>query len=196
MSPETWLVPFGYLLGGVPFGLLYSRLRKREDIRDYGSGNVGATNVLRTYGWAPGLITLLLDVLKGMLPVYLVLAWAPGNQGLAVAAGAAAVVGHVYPVYLGFDGGKGVATSTGVFVLLAPRALGVCLLLFLIGVGLTRYMSAGSLLGAASFPLVGAYLYGPLAPVTAGATVVVALIIWRHRENLRRLWRGEEHPFF
>lgn len=195
MSPEWILVPVGYLLGAVPFGLLYSRILEGEDVRERGSGNVGATNVLRAFGWAPGVITLLLDVLKGLLPVALALRWSPG-VGPAVVTGVAAIVGHVYPVYLRFDGGKGVATSAGVFALLAPKALLGALVLFLVGVGSTRYMSVGSLTGAVSFPLIAAYLYGPTAPVTAGATAGVVLIVWRHRANLKRLVRGEEHPFF
>lgn len=194
MSPEWLVVPAAYLLGAVPFGLLYSLALEDEDIRERGSGNVGATNVLRAFGWAPGVITLLLDVLKGLLPVALALRWA--SPEVAVLAGVAAIVGHVYPIYLRFDGGKGVATSAGVFGLLAPRALLGALVLFLLGVGITRYMSVGSLLGAICFPLIVAYLQGPTDPVTLGAGAMVVLIVWRHRANLRRLVRGEEHPFF
>ncbi len=194
MSPEWLIVPAAYLLGAVPFGLLYSLTLEDEDIRERGSGNVGATNVLRAFGWAPGVITLLLDVLKGLLPAAMALRWASAE--VAVLAGVAAIVGHVYPVYLRFDGGKGVATSAGVFGLLAPRALLGALVLFLVGVGLTRYMSVGSLLGAVCFPLIVAYFQGPAHPVTLGAGAVVVLIVWRHHANLRRLVRGEEHPFF
>lgn len=196
ISIEWSLVVVGYLLGSVPFGLVVSRGLYGEDVRRHGSGNVGATNVLRTFGWPGGVGTLLLDVLKGVLPVVAALEWATDQPYLAVAAGAAAIVGHVYPVYLKFDGGKGVATSAGVFGILAPKALGVAVLLFLAGVGISRYMSAGSLLGAVGFPIAAGYFYGVRAPVTLGAGLVVLLIVWRHRGNLRRLIRGEEHPFF
>jgi len=194
---QALLVVLGYLLGAVPFGYVYSMYIKREDIREHGSGNIGATNILRTFGWIPGCTTLLLDALKGALPAatcyyYLF----PDQLGLGLTVGAAAIVGHIYPVYLGFSGGKGVATSAGVFLSLAPVETGLALVVFALGVGLTRYMSVGSLLGALSLPVISVVRYGLSDPLSIASFCLAAMIYWRHRENIKRLLNGNEIKFF
>lgn len=196
MIPEALAFVTGaYLIGAIPFGLLYSLYVEREDLRTEGSGNIGATNVLRNFGWAPGIFTLLLDAAKGALPSYLALRFFPDDPLIWILVGAAAIVGHIFPVYLGFDGGKGVATSAGVFGVLLPIPLIVGLTGFGVMVGLTRYMSVGSLTGALLLPASGCYLYGYEHPVVVGAWVLAAVVYWRHRENIRRLVRGEESTF-
>jgi glycerol-3-phosphate acyltransferase PlsY len=197
MTSRVLFVLLGYLCGAIPFGYVYSVYIKGENIREHGSGNIGATNILRTFGWLPGVTTLLLDGLKGAVPAgvcYYVLF--PGELALAVGVGAAAIIGHIYPVYLGFSGGKGVATSAGVFLTLAPLETAVALGIFVMGVGLSRYMSVGSLLGAATLPLVSGYLNGPSNPVTLAALALALMITWRHHENIKRLIEGTENEFF
>lgn len=195
MLNVTGTVLGAYLLGSIPFGLLYSLYIAGEDLRTEGSGNIGATNVLRNFGWPAGTLTLLLDAGKGAGPSYLAVRFFPDRPAAWILVGGAAILGHVFPLYLGFDGGKGVATSAGVFGVLLPLPLVVGLAAFGIVVGLTRYMSAGSLTGALLLPLSGWYLYGYDHPVVIGAWVLAGMIYWRHRENIRRLWHGEEKTF-
>lgn len=187
-----------YLIGAVPNGLLYSLYVEGEDLRSQGSGNIGATNVLRNFGWSSGLVVLFLDVAKGAAPLLAYLALTGGTaQGSVILAclGAAPVLGHVYPVYLGFSGGKGVATATGVFLVLVPLELGLATVVFFGVVLATRYVSAGSLSAALVFPILVWYQNHepPLILLAAGVAV---LIIWRHRENITRLIKGEENPFY
>lgn len=196
MRIKVVLLLVSYLAGSVPFGLLYSRFIEREDVREKGSGNIGATNVIRNFGWAPGVLVLLLDALKGALPVYLTVQLLPENPLSWILVGAAAIVGHVFSVFLYFDGGKGVATSAGVFAVLMPRALLVTLLIFAVVVATSRYMSAGSLSAAFVLPALGAYLHGYRHPVVIGASILAVVVYWQHRENIRRLVRGEEETFF
>lgn len=185
-----------YLIGSIPFGYLYSRFVEGVDVRSQGSGNIGATNVLRNFGWVPGVTVLLLDALKGVLPVYATTTLLSGDHLTGILVGAAAILGHVFSVFLYFGGGKGVATSAGVFAVLAPQALVLSLAVFAPVVGLTRYMSAGSLAGALTLPLAGGYFLGPTDPIVLGAWVLTAMVYWQHRENIKRLIRGEEETFF
>lgn len=191
------LVLIGYLLGSIPFGYLYSRWIRGVNIRDRGSGNIGATNIIRNFGWIPGTIVLLLDALKGAIPAGLsYYSQFPGEQTLALCVGGIAILGHIYPVYLGFEGGKGVATSAGVFLTLAPIETIGALLVFLLAVSLTRFMSVGSLLGAVTLPTIGFIRSGLESPLAWAATLLAIMIFWQHRENIRRLIRGEENRFF
>ncbi|MFB6355952.1 MAG: glycerol-3-phosphate 1-O-acyltransferase PlsY [bacterium] len=190
-----WLI-ISYLLGAIPFGLLYSLYIKGEDVRTSGSGNIGATNIIRNYGWPPGVLTLFLDMLKGGIPVYVACWFVPSITGFHILAGGFAILGHIYPVYLKFSGGKGVATSTGVFAVLTPKPLLLALVVFVAGVGATRYMSVGSLLGAIILPVITGYFSGYTHPYTMGTVGVVLLVLWRHRENISRLYHGEENTFF
>ena len=190
MGPR-WVIPLAaYLLGAVPFGLLVGRAFGGADIRRSGSGNIGATNVARALGPAAGVLTLLLDVSKGALA-----AWAGGalggGPGWASLAGVAAVLGHVFPVYLGFRGGKGVATGLGVFLFLDPRATALAAAVFLGALAATRRVSVGSILGAISLPLILHYREAPPALLTAAWTCCL-LIVYRHRDNLIRLIQGTE----
>ncbi len=191
MNGVAWALIVGaYLLGAVPFGLLLGRLAG-VDVRSAGSGNIGATNVARSAGRWLGLVTLLLDGLKGAVAP-LAAGWLVDDSVTVQAlAGGAAVVGHVFPVYLRFRGGKGVATATGVFLALTPMAALVAIGTFAAVYGVTRVVSIGSLV--ASLVLVGAtwWLDGRL-PFVILAGAVVLLIFIRHTPNLRRMWRGRE----
>ncbi len=184
-------------LGSIPFGLLVTRCLGLTDPRGAGSGNIGATNVLRTSGWGSGLLTLAGDIAKGaasvgLLPILIVVPqgglYAPEISALG------AVLGHMYSPFTGFRGGKGVATGLGVFALLMPVPTLGATIIFAAAVGITRYISLGSILAAITVPLVGRWMGGP-GETTATATLIAALIIWRHKDNIRRLLRGEENRF-
>ncbi len=179
-----------YLLGAIPCGFLIVRLDNRRDIRTLGSGNIGATNVLRARGWAPALLTLLLDAAKGALPVLAGrLLFDP--PALAFAGGLAAVCGHVFPVFLGFRGGKGVAPLLGVLLAFQPLALAAFAASFLLVTGACRYVSLGSLSGtAAALAVLG---FSQPAEVTLPALAAGLLVAFRHRANIKRLWHGNEH---
>ena len=193
-GPAYW-VPFliafliAYLIGSIPFGVLLTRLAGAGDLRQIGSGNIGATNVLRTGRKGLALATLLLDVAKGAVPAWLAFRYL--GPDIAVVAGLGAVVGHCFPVWLRFRGGKGVATGAGVVLALTPLAGLIVLALFGVVVGLTRYVSLGSILAAAAAaPL--ALLFGQ---VQAAEMYVVlgVIIIAKHHANIRRLMAGSEN---
>jgi glycerol-3-phosphate acyltransferase PlsY len=179
-------VLLGYLAGSVPFAFLLAR-RAGIDVRVTGSGNVGAANVLRTTGVARGLIVMALDVAKGALVVTV----AQATTGGAPLAGTAAVVGHIYPVWLRFHGGKGVAVAAGAFAVLAPSATALAAGLFLATVWATRYVSLGSMAATIVLPP-AAWLVGAPAAVVAASAGAAVLILFRHRANLRRLQAGTE----
>jgi glycerol-3-phosphate acyltransferase PlsY len=183
-------VILGYLIGSVPFALLLARRWGTPDLRRIGSGNIGATNVLRASGVTAGLLVALLDIGKGAASVVLA-DRLNGSIGTPAIAGLAAIVGHVYPIWLRFRGGKGVATACGVFAALSPFALLPALLVFLIAAWLTKYISLGSVLASAALPLF-AYLTGSPAPTVAAAAAAATLIVFRHRSNLARMWIGTE----
>ncbi len=180
----------GYLLGSIPFGYLMGRL-KGIDVRRYGSGATGGTNVQRTLGWGPAVITGLSDLLKGTLAAYIGFRLA-GDWGY-VAAGIGAVAGHSYPVWLNFRGGKSVATGGGVFVLLHWPAVLLALAMGLAVVLPTRYVSLGSIMAALS--VVGYMFFFAPPEHKYLALAVVALILWRHRTNMQRLLAGTENKF-
>jgi glycerol-3-phosphate acyltransferase PlsY len=186
---ELLIIAIGYLVGSIPFAYLLSR-RRGIDLRAVGSGNVGATNVLRTSGVPMAVAAMVLDALKGSVAVLVVSPVTPG-PGMPVAAGLASVIGHIYPVWLGFKGGKGVATAAGVFGVLAPAALGMASAVFVLAVWMTRYISAGSLAGAVALAVAAAASDVP-ATVAAGAAVTALVIIHRHRGNLSRILAGTE----
>jgi glycerol-3-phosphate acyltransferase PlsY len=196
---NLWLIsiPLAYLLGSVPFGYLLVKVFRHQDIRDTGSGNIGATNVLRSGAKGLGLATLLLDLGKAFLAVEIVrLRLAPGNFDLATAAAVAAVLGHCYPVWLRFKGGKGVASALGVFLALTwPSAL--CILtVFIVVVVLTRFVSLASILAAASLPFFALYFVPERGPVVVGGFLfLTVLIIAKHHQNIRRLLAGTESRF-
>jgi acyl phosphate:glycerol-3-phosphate acyltransferase len=184
---------FGYLIGAIPFGLLIGRMAG-IDVRSQGSRNIGATNVSRLLGKKLGLLTLLCDCLKGFLPMFLAalaLAESPSREAVVAATGLMAVLGHMFPIYLRFRGGKGVATGLGVFLYFSPLAILISLLVFLGTVALSGFVSAGSLLASALIPL-WLYLLG-VSPTVVGVAALIALLIWmKHRENIGRLLQGTE----
>ena len=192
--PAALLVVAGYLLGSVSFALLLVRWRTGSDIRKVGSGNAGATNVLRAHGKALGIAVAVLDIAKGAAAVLLV-RLVTLDPRYAAAAGVAAILGHVFPLYSGFAGGKGVATAVGAFLVLAPLGTLACLAVFVAVVALTRYVSLGSVIAMALLPpAAGLISRAPRAVVIAAALAAV-LIVFKHLENLKRLARGEERKF-
>lgn len=185
-----------YLLGSIPFGYLLVRIFLKQDIRSVGSGNIGATNVIRSGAKGLGVATLLLDLLKGYAAVELARHLLPGDYEIATAAAIAAVLGHVFPIWLRFRGGKGVATALGVFLALAPLAALVALLVFLAVVGLTRYVSLASILAAAIMPFAALALAPIRTPfVITGFLFLSLLVIIKHHANIRRLLSGTENRF-
>ena len=185
------IIIIAYLLGSIPFGYLIVRKKLGDDIRQSGSGGTGATNVSRRAGKTAGVITLVLDALKGSLAVLLAKGLAPDLDWLIAAAAIAVIVGHMFPVWLGFRGGKGVATGVGVFSILAPFAVVCAGIIFVAVVWLTRYVSLGSIIAAATIP-VFVWLQSDLRPTLVAAGVGALLIVFAHRGNIARLARGTE----
>jgi glycerol-3-phosphate acyltransferase PlsY len=197
-----WLLTLtmAYLLGSIPFGYLLVRLFRHQDVRATGSGNIGATNVARSGGKALGMLTLLLDALKGFVAVLVAMHFAPdtahGPSPLAAATAVAAVLGHVFPVWLKFQGGKGIATALGVFLALVPWVALSALVLFVLVVGTTRLVSLGSILAAISIPIFALLLVPRRSPaLLAGLTAISLLSIIKHRANIVRLLQGTESRF-
>ena len=193
MSPLLTKILFAaasYLAGAFPTGYLLVRARQKKDIRDFGSGATGATNVLRLQGWRGALPVALVDILKGFLPA-LAAARMFSDPGFPALCASLAVLGHCFPVYIGFRGGKGVATAGGAMLAIAPGAAGLSFAVFVLTVVLTRYVSLGSVLAALAFP---GFLLLLGAPVRAAlwSLPLLAVILARHAGNLRRLRRGEE----
>lgn len=210
MTPWLTACALAYLLGSIPFGYLLVRVFRHQDVRATGSGNIGATNVARSGGKALGLLTLLLDCLKGAAAVLLAFGIARHTLtpyiatadtraaafDLACAAAIFAILGHVFPVWLTFRGGKGVATALGVFLVLSPRSVACALLVFAAVFALTRFVSLASILAAATIPL-AAHLFTPMHspwPVAAFLGIPL-LVIAKHHTNIRRLLSGTESRF-
>jgi glycerol-3-phosphate acyltransferase PlsY len=186
---EVAVVAFGYLAGSIPFAFLLAR-RRGVDLRRSGSGNVGAANVLRTSGVPEAILTMVLDAAKGSVAV-LVAQRLSVEPATPVAGGLAAIIGHIYPVWLGFRGGKGVATAGGVFVVLTPGAVAVAAAVFATAVWVTRYISVGSMAAAVTLAVTTAAMEVPAA-VAVGTVIAAVIIIHRHRGNLARLIAGTE----
>lgn len=192
--PFIFVLIIIYLIAATPTGVILSRLMSDEDVRQKGSGNIGATNVYRVAGKLAGILTLVGDTLKGFLPLLAYKSWlAPTPTQLGVAS-AMAIVGHCYPVYLRFKGGKGVATALGIFLVLSPQAVLGAVVVFVLTVGITRYISLGSVLAAMSAPLLILMLNHP-QPIFLATLLIALLVIWRHRSNIRRLLDGSENRF-
>jgi glycerol-3-phosphate acyltransferase PlsY len=187
----TLAVLLAYGIGSVPFALLLARRWGTGDLRRIGSGNLGAANVLRASGATAGLLVAALDIAKGALSVALA-RHLSDQPGAPAAAGLAAIVGHVYPVWLRFRGGKGVATACGVFSVLTPSATVPALTIFALTVWLTKYISLASVLASLALPPI-AYWAGSPGAAVASACAASALIVFRHRSNLARLQMGREH---
>jgi len=193
----------GYVCGSLPWGLWLGRLLRGVDVRTLGSRNLGATNVYRTLGPAIGIPVLLLDIAKGALPTWLVPEWSltagfpGGSEWCRLAVGLAAVLGHVFSVFTGFKGGKGVATTVGVLLALAPPAFAVFVLVFVATVAISRFISLGSILGSIAFAVTLAFTApgGVLGRAFVVGLLIALVVIVRHKDNIRRLLRGEERRF-
>jgi glycerol-3-phosphate acyltransferase PlsY len=185
-----------YVLGSIPFGYLLVRARSGGDVRATGSGNIGATNVARAAGWSTGVATLVLDAAKGFFAVWLMGHFSNGTIRFMTYAGLAAILGHVFPVWLKFSGGKGVATALGVFLAICWPAVAVGVAVFAIVVIFWRYVSLASVSAAAALPLLVYLLYAPghAPPVTVstGTLLAAVLVIVKHRKNIERLMAGTE----
>lgn len=179
-----------YAIGSIPFALILARRWGTRDLRRIGSGNLGAANVWRATGATAGVLVALLDIAKGAAGV-IVAERLNGGAAAPAAAGVAAVVGHIYPVWLGFRGGKGVATACGVFAVLTPLALLPALAVFCVSVWITKYISVGSVLASLALPPI-AYATGSPGPAIAAAAAAAVLIVFRHRSNLKRVHAGTE----
>jgi glycerol-3-phosphate acyltransferase PlsY len=190
-------VLIAYLLGSIPFGYLIVKMKSGRDVREVGSRSIGATNVMRAAGRAGGILTFLLDVGKGFVAVLIAQRLFPENEWVIAFAAMAAILGHVFPVFLKFKGGKGVATGVGVFLAIFPQAVAAVLVIFVIVVWLSRYISLGSIIATGAFPVV-AYFMGQhvlSAPVLVATALGAILIVVKHHENIRRLLRGTENKF-
>jgi len=199
-APGAALVAAAYLLGSVPFGVMVGRLWAGVDPRSVGSGNIGASNVARSAGKGAGIVTLLLDAAKAALPMLLGrallvrLGAGPATaEAWSVAIGLAAFAGHLWPIWLRFHGGKGVATALGVFLVLAPMPALLALAAFALAFGATRIPAVGSLTGVAVATVGTFMVHGAATVVPWAGLLVAALIVWRHRGNIRRLMQGSEN---
>jgi acyl phosphate:glycerol-3-phosphate acyltransferase len=194
------LIPVSaYLLGSIPFGLILAKIFGSGDVRNEGSGNIGATNVARVAGPLAGILTLILDGAKGAAAVLLAERYSNGSAMWMIIAGLAALIGHCFPIWLKFKGGKGVATAAGVYLALSPLAFLAGLILFILVVAFWRYVSLGSISAAAAMPMLLYFLWAPHhappAMITLGALAVAMLIVYKHDANLQRLVNGQEPKF-
>jgi glycerol-3-phosphate acyltransferase PlsY len=198
-----WMIVISYLVGSVPTAIIYGRLTKNIDVRQHGSGNAGATNVFRVLGWKAGLIVMLIDMLKGLLATLVVYRLGMGTIGLEVEllkiiAGLSAVFGHIWTVFAGFKGGKGVGTGAGMLFGLIPIAVLTAIIVFIITVAISRYVSLGSILASITIPV---YLFSQnflfnkdvSISILIFGLVIPLLIIYTHRSNIKRLLKGQEN---
>jgi glycerol-3-phosphate acyltransferase PlsY len=188
-------VVLAYLLGGIPFGYVLVRLTTGKDVRAGGSGNIGATNVLRTTGRAVAVATLLLDIGKGAAAVWIASILTSGSPLWMSAAAVAVMAGHAYPLFLGFKGGKAVASFIGAFLVLTPLPLLAVLIVFVTVVAATRHISAGSILAAGTFPFGVWIILHPPLPVFVASLIAGVFIVVRHKSNIDRLRAGNESVF-
>jgi acyl phosphate:glycerol-3-phosphate acyltransferase len=189
------LILAAYLIGSFPTSYVVGRLTRGIDLRQHGSKNLGATNAFRVLGWRAAMPVFVVDIMKGFLPTAFFPAWDHANAPeWALAYGAAAILGHVFSIYVGFKGGKGVATGAGVFLALAPVAIAVSTAVWISVLFLSGYVSLASMVAALIVPVVVLLVQG-VGPVLVLAVALAAFIIYAHRANIRRLMRGEEHRF-
>src|SRR5580658_5433715 len=191
MTPYPVLLA-AYVLGAIPFGYLIYRRKTGRDIRGEGSGNIGATNVARLAGKSAGIVTLALDVGKGYLAVMLAVWFVPADPDWKTFAALAVLLGHMFPVFLRFRGGKGVAAALGAFAALAPWAVLATLAAFIVVVITRRYVSLGAIVAAVLFPPAEWIYYHPPLVQLAGSSLAVMLIVYKHRANIERLMAGTE----
>jgi glycerol-3-phosphate acyltransferase PlsY len=183
-------IMIGYLIGSIPFGVIAGKLRK-IDIRKVGSGNIGATNIYRTLGTAPAVAVFILDLLKGALAVYIAQAMIPSSPAIIVFSGIAAVIGHMYPVYIGFKGGKGSATGLGVLLGIAPDLFIIAMIYVAVAIAVTRYVSVTSI-GGVLLLIVLMFTFHKPVEYSIAAVIVAILVIYKHVPNIKRLLSGTE----
>jgi glycerol-3-phosphate acyltransferase PlsY len=189
-----FIILFGYLLGSVPFGLILTKLFSQVDPRKKGSGNIGATNIFRTAGRTLGILTLICDLLKGLLPIWIATQWNLSDYWIA-AAGLSPFLGHLFPIFLGFKGGKGVATALGVYLMISPVAVGIELLLFVILIWRWRFVSLGSICCAMTMPILIAFFRSNSRAYFILSVIIGFLILFRHQSNITRLLQGTENKW-
>jgi len=198
-SQHSWILLAAYLLGSIPFGMLFAGIFGGADIRRTGSGNIGAANVTRVVGPAAGVLTLILDAAKGAAAVWLAARFSQDSATWMMLAGIAALLGHCFPPWLKFKGGKGVATALGIFLVLNPASAVAALLVFILVVATWRYVSLGSISAAAAMPLLmyefWAPHHAPPLSIMFGTLVTSGMIVFKHSANIARLVRGEEPGF-
>jgi glycerol-3-phosphate acyltransferase PlsY len=192
MPVGIFVALFGYLLGSVPFGLILTRLFSKVDPRREGSRNIGATNIFRTAGKTLGILTLLADALKGVAPIWIATQWNLPSHWIAIA-GLSPFLGHIFPIFLGFKGGKGVATALGVYVVISPVALLIEFLLFSALVWKWRFISLGSICCAMTMPILIAFFRSDSRAYFVLSVFIAALILYRHESNISRLLQGTEN---
>lgn len=191
MPIGLFIALFGYLLGSVPTGVLLTKFFSKVDPRKVGSKNIGATNIFRTAGKALGILTLVGDVLKGMIPIGIAIQLGVSDLWIAIA-GLSAFLGHIFPIFLGFKGGKGVATALGVYVMISPIAVLIEFLLFAGMVWRWRYISLGSISCATTIPILIAFFRSESQAYFMLSFIIAALILYRHQSNISRLLQGTE----
>src|ERR1051325_123815 len=184
-----------YLIGAIPFGFLLVKLTSGKDVRASGSGNIGATNVLRTTGRLAAVLTLVLDIAKGFVAVWIAALLTNDASDWMALAALAVMAGHAFPVFLNFNGGKAVASFIGAFLYVAPLPLLAVLVVFVVTVAVTRHISAGSILAAGSFPIAVWLILHPDAAVLLASLIAGVFIVIRHKANIDRLRAGTEHVF-
>lgn len=185
---------FGYLLGSVPFGLILTKLFSQVDPRKIGSKNIGATNIFRTAGKTLGILTLIGDVLKGMAPIWIAAQWSLPDHWIAIA-GLSPFLGHIFPLFLGFKGGKGVATALGIYIVISPVAVLIEFLLFSVLVWKWRFISLGSICCAMTMPILIAFFRSGSRAYFVLSVFIGALILFRHQSNISRLLQGMENKW-
>jgi glycerol-3-phosphate acyltransferase PlsY len=185
---------FGYLLGSIPTGLLLTKLFSKIDPRKIGSKNIGAANIFRTAGKSLGIATLIGDLLKGAIPVFLAIQWGESDLWIAIS-GLTPFLGHVFPIFLGFKGGKGVATALGVYLVISPIAVFIEFLIFAGIVWKWRFISVGSIICATTIPILIAYFRSDSKGYFIISVIIAALILYRHQSNISRLLQGTENKW-
>jgi len=194
MPTGIFISLLGYLLGSVPTGLLLTKLFSKVDPRKTGSKNIGATNIFRTAGKSLGIITLIGDLLKGAIPVFLAIQWGESDLWIAIS-GLTPSLGHVFPIFLGFKGGKGVATALGFYLVISPVAVFIEFLIFAGIVWKWRYISLGSIICATTIPILIAYFRSDSQAYFIISVLIAALILYRHQSNISRLLQGMENKW-
>jgi glycerol-3-phosphate acyltransferase PlsY len=194
MPVGVFIALFGYLLGSVPIGLLLTKLFSKIDPRKMGSKNIGATNVFRTAGKRLGVLTLVGDLLKGAIPVVIAIQWGESDLWIAIA-GLTPILGHIFPIFLGFRGGKGVATALGIYLVISPIAVLIECLIFAGIVWKSKFVSLGSLTCATTIPILIAFFRSDSKAYFIISVIIAALILYRHQSNISRLLQGTENKW-